>query len=343
MSDPGQRRGLGGPKTSPVPPWVSVIICAYNVEKYLQQAIDSVLEQTHRRLQLVVVDDASTDGTNAIATKAADDDPRVLVVRRERNGGLAHARMSGIDAASHEIIVFLDGDDMVLPGMVEEQLGVLSRDDSILGVATYAAYILDDEAKVMGTKQIGPITKEDSLRMFRERKLMFLLASTMTRKSDIFAAGGFRLTGFPTDEGIRYQDYCDDLDLWCRMADQGAQGRYFITIPRALYLYRKSASTLSGNTFAMQAKMRWIKDCMVRRRAGLPERSFEEHRDAAPLLRRLNNLRKDIAAVTFKRAAFCLLRRQRVQAAVFAGVTCLLSPKLVLQNLAVQKRNRPVR
>src|SRR6266496_844657 len=239
---------------------VSVVICAYNMETHLSKAIDSVLRQTHRHLEVIIVDDASTDETAAIGDEAARRDDRVVVVRRDKNGGLAHARMTGVDHARFELIVFLDADDVALPQAISRQAATLLASDNVLGVATYSGYILEDERVIVGVRRIGPTTMHQSLRMYREGKLMFLPATTMIRKADLLAAGGFRLFGFPENEGIRYQDYCDDLDLWCRMSDAGGHGRCFITIPEPLYLYRKNASTLSGNAFAMQAKMRWIKE-----------------------------------------------------------------------------------
>ncbi len=316
---------------------VSVIICAYNVEKYVGRAIASVLAQSHPALQVVVVDDASTDATPRIASSIASRDPRVVVVRRGANGGLAQARMTGIGRAEHEVLVFLDGDDVALPELIARQLAVLLSDDRILGVATHASYILEDESHVIGVRRIGPTSREQSLAMYREGKLMFLPATTMVRKSDVLAAGGFRLAGFPEEEGIRYQDYCDDLDLWCRMADLGAQGRYFVTIPEPLCLYRKSAATLSGNAFAMQAKMRWIKECLRRRRRGEREPTFDGYRRSLSTLQRANNLRVDIAAHLYKKAAYRYLRREHLRAVFTLAMCGVLNPKLVLQNMRVQK------
>ena len=97
---------------------ISVIIPAYNLEQYLATCLDSLLKQTYHDLELIVVDDGSTDGTGEIADRYAETDSRIRVVHKE-NGGVTSARMAGIRAASGEWIGFVDGDDYVEPWMFE--------------------------------------------------------------------------------------------------------------------------------------------------------------------------------------------------------------------------------
>lgn len=316
---------------------VSVIICAYNAERYVAKSIASVLDQTYDNVEVVVVDDASTDATAAIANEIAQRDRRVRLVRRSTNGGLAQARMTGLENTRHDLTVFLDADDVALPRMIERQVVALRNDANVIGVATYAYYVSEDETVPLGVQEIGPTTRETALEMYERDKLMFLPATTLCRKSMVMAAGGFRVTGFPTDEGVRYQDYCDDLDLWCRLADLGRERKYFITIPEPLFLYRKTAHSLSAkNVFAMQEKMRWIKACLKRRRQGLPEQPFLEYRGSIPRWARLANRVSDGAALTYKRMTFSYLNRRYVRAALYFFVVCVLSPRLIAQKMKTQ-------
>lgn len=101
---------------------VSIIIPAYNVEPYLAECMESVCNQTHRNLQVLLVDDASTDGTPALADSYAKADERVTVIHQEANRGAAVARNLGIDRAEGEYLLFFDGDDVMLPQMVETLL-----------------------------------------------------------------------------------------------------------------------------------------------------------------------------------------------------------------------------
>lgn len=100
---------------------ISVIIPAYNLEQYLAICLDSLLKQTYRDLELIVIDDGSTDETGKIADQYAETDRRVHVIHKE-NGGVTSARMAGIRAASGEWIGFVDGDDWVEAEMYEHLL-----------------------------------------------------------------------------------------------------------------------------------------------------------------------------------------------------------------------------
>lgn len=97
-------------------PQISIIIPAYNIAPWLGRCLDSVLAQTHRELEAIVVDDGSTDGTAAIADLYAKKDNRVKVIRKE-NGGVTSARLRGVAEAAGEWIGFVDGDDYVEPNM----------------------------------------------------------------------------------------------------------------------------------------------------------------------------------------------------------------------------------
>ncbi len=101
-------------------PLVSVVIPTYNRALLLQRALKSVLQQTHRNLDVIVVDDASSDDTPEVVR--AFDDPRVRYIRNEENRGGAATRNSGIQAAAGEIVAFLDDDDEWEPTKTAEQL-----------------------------------------------------------------------------------------------------------------------------------------------------------------------------------------------------------------------------
>lgn len=107
---------------------VSVIIPTYNRADELPDTLDSVLAQTHDRLEVLVVDDASDDDTAAVVTSY--DDPRVEYIRHDRNRGGSAARNTGIDAATGEYIALLDSDDEWLPQKLERQLAILERRSS---------------------------------------------------------------------------------------------------------------------------------------------------------------------------------------------------------------------
>ena len=103
---------------------VSIIIPVYNVEAYLSQCVDSVLEQTHQNLQIILVDDGSTDGSGGICDWYAAKDSRVTVIHKE-NGGLSSARNAGLPEVSGDYVFYLDSDDYLdhdaVAGLLEAQ------------------------------------------------------------------------------------------------------------------------------------------------------------------------------------------------------------------------------
>ena len=95
---------------------ISIIIPVYNKEAYLERCLDSVLAQTHKSLEVLLIDDGSTDGSPAICEKYAKKDPRIRVLTQE-NAGASAARNAGIEAAGGDYIGFVDADDWIEPGM----------------------------------------------------------------------------------------------------------------------------------------------------------------------------------------------------------------------------------
>ena len=100
---------------------ISIVIPAYNIESYLGKTLDSVLAQTYKNIEIIVVNDGSNDGTADIINTYASKDDRILAIHKE-NGGVISARLRGVEAATGEWIGFVDGDDYVEPQMFSELL-----------------------------------------------------------------------------------------------------------------------------------------------------------------------------------------------------------------------------
>lgn len=110
---------------------ISVIIPVYNAEKYIKRAVESVLMQTYREIEVIIVDDGSTDGSVSVCTSI--DDVRIKVIRQE-NAGPAQARNTGLENANGEFVCFLDADDYLEPNFIEVLYkGILQVDISICG------------------------------------------------------------------------------------------------------------------------------------------------------------------------------------------------------------------
>lgn len=115
---------------------ISVIVSIYNIQEYLPKAVDSLLNQSFKRLEIILVDDGSTDESGRICDAYAKKDGRIRVIHKE-NGGLSSARNAGIEAASGEYIAFVDGDDWIDPGMYEDMLTAIQKNGASLAVCNY--------------------------------------------------------------------------------------------------------------------------------------------------------------------------------------------------------------
>ena len=120
------------PANSGTDPLVSVVIPAFNRAATIERSVRSVLTQDYRTLELIVVDDASTDGTADVLSSCTD--PRLRIVRQPMNGGAAAARNRGIREARGSFVAFLDSDDEWLPGKLARQMELFARADGQLGV-----------------------------------------------------------------------------------------------------------------------------------------------------------------------------------------------------------------
>lgn len=106
---------------------VSIITPIYNCEQFLQETIQSVLNQTYTNWELILIDDCSTDNSLSIAETAAQRDSRIRVIKLDQNSGPAVARNIGIKKAKGKYIAFLDSDDMWFPNKLEKQLSFMEK------------------------------------------------------------------------------------------------------------------------------------------------------------------------------------------------------------------------
>lgn len=114
---------------------ISVIVPVYNVEKYLRKCIDSIINQTYKALEIILVDDGSPDNCGLICDEYAEKDSRVRVIHKE-NGGLSDARNAGLDIADGEYIMFVDSDDFVECDMCETLYTRLMKDKSDMSLCS---------------------------------------------------------------------------------------------------------------------------------------------------------------------------------------------------------------
>lgn len=116
-------------------PIVSVIICVYNGEKYMERCLRSVLAQTYEAIEVLIINDGSTDRTIEICSKFADE--RFNIVNKEKNEGLSAARNTGLSVAQGKYVTFVDADDYIEPNFIENLCDSIERTNSDMAVCAY--------------------------------------------------------------------------------------------------------------------------------------------------------------------------------------------------------------
>lgn len=114
---------------------VSVILPVYNMENYLEDCIDSVLSSSYQNLEIIAVDDGSTDNTSAMLDELAERDKRLSVIHTA-NQGVSSARNRGIQKSSGEYVTFVDADDLIDHQMLEKMIDAMESSDSDIAVCT---------------------------------------------------------------------------------------------------------------------------------------------------------------------------------------------------------------
>lgn len=151
---------------------VSVIVAAYNIESYLPRCLDSLLAQTYSPLEIILVDDGSTDNTAAICDRYGTENENIKVIHR-KNGGLSAARNSGLDAVSGDFIGYVDGDDWVEPQMYEAMVSACQETGAQIAACVYREI-------GEGGEEIHPTGKRLELSM-REAMNLFLCGDSKLR------------------------------------------------------------------------------------------------------------------------------------------------------------------
>jgi len=217
---------------------VSVIMPAYNVEPYLADAIESVLAQTYADLELVIVDDGSTDGTRAIAERYGAQHPDRIRIVRQDNRGLAAARNAGLRAATGAVFALLDSDDQWMATYLAEQMRALDEHPAI-AVVTGNALI---RGSALDGLPVRPVPDDrpvpDLLEILRDETAVFIMS--IFRREVVERIGGF-------DESFRTNE---DYEFWIRAALAGFR---FKRNPTPLGYYTRRSDSLSSNDVRMLA------------------------------------------------------------------------------------------
>ena len=166
---------------------VSVIIPVYNVKPYLAEAMDSVLSQTYPNLEIIVVDDGSTDGSGEICDRYAEKDSRITLIRQE-NKGLSGARNTGLDRMHGEAVAFLDSDDVYHPDFIRAMTETMIRENSDIVLCKCTQHETTGPIRPNGREKAEPPTTQtrynraEALRALADRSINMSVWNKLYRR-----------------------------------------------------------------------------------------------------------------------------------------------------------------
>ena len=219
---------------------VSVIIPVYNVEEYLRQCVDSVLNQTYKDLEIILVDDGSPDHCGAICDEYATRDNRIKVIHKP-NGGLSDARNAGLNVATGEYVLFVDGDDYIASSLVETVASVMNQGKDL--VAFRFCRVRQDGSITEGDPFIAENwdleTPEERSKFYAKVLLQYKIgweACTRMFRRDMIEKLNLR---FEDNRRIFAEDLCFSI-CYCLEAQQIA------CVENSLYYYRFRDDSIMG-------------------------------------------------------------------------------------------------
>ena len=293
---------------------ITLAICMYNAEKYIEETLSCIMAQTMQDFHLLIVNDCSTDGSVECVKRFFKQNPHQYeLVSLPENKGLCAGRRFVEEHATTKYLLFVDADDCPLPYFVEKLYKKIISDDKLIAVGCYLQYIDLYGRRIKGGIFLGETTKDSFFQKARNGKLIFMASTSLYDREIALSVGGHNINGFPKGKP-RYQDLCEDLDLWTRMSDLYTEGKAIVVIPEVLYYYRKGDG-ISLSSLGMLLRMRHIKMNLKRRRKGLDEWSFIDFR-AQLSTEEMRRLEKEACAADALRRAYYHLHAGHIMAGV---------------------------
>lgn len=216
---------------------VSVIIPVYNVQPYLCEALNSVIHQTYENLEIIIIDDGSTDGSGKICDEYAEQDQRIMVIHQE-NKGLSNARNVGLELMTGEIVAFLDSDDAFDVCFIEKLKIAMDNVQADLALGKYTSHNITGEMRIgkrdssKPSMPVGIYDRIDMLQALSDGRVNVSVWNKLYKRI--------------LWEEIRFQDghVCEDNEASYRVINES---RKTVVVDSPLYYHRKRPGSITAN------------------------------------------------------------------------------------------------
>ncbi len=219
---------------------VSVIVPVYKTEKYIVRCVESLLGQTYKELEILLVDDGSPDNAGKICDEYASEDSRIRVIH-QKNAGQSAARNNALKIASGDYYCFVDSDDYIAPDMVEKLYSLAEGNTADISMVDYLTFT-GEKAEFTDNKGKTETTSMDNIQMIRNIHMV---------KDELYVVMWGKLFKRELFNGIEFAEgrICEDLDVLYRLYDK-AQKSVFSS--EKLYYYFRG--NVSSSTFGLNQK-----------------------------------------------------------------------------------------
>jgi glycosyltransferase involved in cell wall biosynthesis len=309
-------------------PLISVLMSMRNARRYVAETIASIMAQTFSDWEMIVVDNASDDGSADYVKDLTQNEPRIRLLRNSSDLGHSGGLNRGLAECRGKWIARIDADDVAFPMRLERQLDFVFQHPEVK-VTSCLAYYIDAAGRSVGRTYHDLTTRETFEHyMARNEPIGILHPGAFIEKNTLSAVGGYREEFGPAN----------DIDLWCRI---GERGGIILVQPEYLMKYRIHSGSISARSFMLaRLKCQWARDCMRARRSGRPEPAWDAFlasRKNAPWWRRLNRWRKTHAKRLYRQSGQNFVCDRRLRALVEISLATLLEPNYTLPRLQVQR------
>lgn len=189
---------------------ISIVVAVYNIAPYLERCVDSIRSQTYRNLEIILVDDGSTDACGAMCDRFEKEDNRIVVIHKE-NGGLSDARNAGAKAATGEYIAYVDGDDWIDEGMYEDMLSALKSCEADVAVCRYRC-VYPDRVEDRSSNKLVFFEGREALQVYIEEREEYQIQNAAWNK--LYRRDYAKDLQFP--KGKLYEDIVYTAKLFAR-------------------------------------------------------------------------------------------------------------------------------
>ncbi len=218
-------------KKKEVEPLVSIIIPVYNSKKYLKKCLDSILEQTYKNLEIILVDDGSTDESKKLVDDYEKSNHLIKAIH-QKNSGLSSARNTGLKIATGNYIMFVDSDDHIEPDMIQDMLKAIEETDSDIAVCSFKETYPNGKVSHFNNEKYPEkvFTIESALRaMLKEEG--FMVSATMK----LFPKNYFKDITFPVGK------VHEDVDVTYKLIMKAEK---IVFLPNEFYIYQHHESSI---------------------------------------------------------------------------------------------------